>query len=94
MLQNSTIRTTDATYVEGLNGGTWIRTEDGYCSSGRPCMQHPLTMDDAGLSSGEDYADMFMNWVQNSFADNAKGDARFKWMDSHMGNWVYLSVNR
>lgn len=34
--------------------------------------------------TGEDFADMFLNWVENSFADNDAGRARFHWMDRHM----------
>lgn len=33
-------------------------------------------------------------WVQNSFADNAAGQARYDWMNARMGSWVYSSINR
>jgi hypothetical protein len=37
---------------------------------------------------GEEFADMFMNWAFDSFADNTGGDARYQWMQSHMSVWL------
>ena len=96
VLYNSTITDKNGKYVEGkpIGGGAWARMPDGYGGTGRPYMQHPITMDALGKTQGEDFADMFMNWVQNSFADNAAGRARYDWMDARMGAWVFSSVNR
>ncbi len=79
-----------------IGGGAWERRNDGYAGTGRPDMQHPLTMPGScpGPSACEDFADMFMNWAQNSFADNDAGRARYDWMDARMGSWVYSSINR
>ncbi len=41
-----------------------------------------------GNSSGEDFADMFMNWVENSFDTNAASQARYSWMKAHMALFV------
>jgi hypothetical protein len=98
VLGKSTILDANGKYVEGIpiGGGAWKRYEDGYAGTGRPHMQHPLDMGGGcpGSSACEDFADMFMNWAQNSFADNAAGQARYDWMDARMGSWVYSSINR
>jgi len=40
----------------------------------------------------EDFADMYMNWVFDSFEDNRFGNARDDWEDRHMTAWLYLAV--
>jgi hypothetical protein len=40
--------------------------------------------EDKKHTDGEEFADMFLNWVENSFADNDAGRARFSWMNQHM----------
>ena len=87
---------TDATgnHVTGYNPalGTFERTDLGYQSDSFPDQQHPRNLDNLGLTSGEDFADMFMNWVQNSFdysrEANGAGTARYNWMTVHMAEGV------
>lgn len=40
----------------------------------------------------EDFADMFMNWTLNTFADDAYGRARYAWIDDRMDEWTTLAV--
>jgi hypothetical protein len=41
-----------------------------------------------GNTACEDWADLFMNWVNKSFVDNRAGRALYAWVDSHMRNWL------
>lgn len=59
----------------------------GYQSNTFPYIQN----DD--LSASEDFADMFSNYVHNSFAVNDYGRARYDFMDSHMRGWIALAVS-
>jgi RHS repeat-associated protein len=79
---------TDATGIQ-IAGGT-LRTNDGYqLTNGDrlPFQQH------GGASGGEDFADMFMNWVQDSFDSDAAGAgvARKSWIENGMATWVNLA---
>jgi hypothetical protein len=90
-------------YVEGVppGGDSWTRTNDGYSCDTYPCQQHPLNTE-GGNSAGEDFADMYMNYVleessiysNGGFASNPAGEARFAWMQSNMEIWVPLIVQR
>ncbi len=40
---------------------------------------------------GEIFADMFLGWTYNHFADNAAGAARYDWMETHMAGWIELA---
>jgi len=68
---------------------TYVRTALGYKSSGngKPYQQN------ASQSASEDFADMFMNYVFGSFADDANGAARSNFMDSHMSAWISLATS-
>lgn len=69
--------------------GGQVRTDDGYRSAGLPSQQH------RGVAGGEDFADMFLNWSLNSFAQDERGAgvARYGWMNSNMPGWIALAVN-
>ena len=45
-------------------------------------------MDDAGNTPNEDFADMFLNWAFDSFADDPMGEARYAWMEENMADWI------
>jgi RHS repeat-associated protein len=88
--------------VSGLDDGSYRRTDAGYqaCPNRKGCRyeEHPTTIDiDADPpenpnNPGEDVADMFLNWVYDSFdySDAAKGagTARYEWWDSRMAGWI------
>jgi len=90
MLSQTTIVDANGNYVEGIpfGGGAWARTDAGYRSDWFPDQQHPRRLDNLGQTAGEGFADMFMNWVQNSFANDPAGQARHNWMTVHMAEWV------
>jgi len=102
VLGSTTIYDENGRYVEGIpvGGGAWTRTNDGYMGDDYPYQQHPLKRD--GNSSGEDFADMFMNLVldysgiysDGGFASNPAGAARYDWMYSNMTTWVPWIVQR
>ncbi len=87
--------------ITGLDNGNFNRTDQGYksCSPSNACRyeEHPRykadgsEMDD-GNSAYEDTADMFLNWVYNSFdysvAAGGAGSERYEWMNSNMSLWV------
>jgi len=82
-------------HVTGRNAqNTFERTSAGYQCSDFPCMQHPIDLDDLGPTAGEDFADMFMSWVQNSFSNDSAGRARNHWMTTNMGEWLETSMSR
>ncbi|MGC8788241.1 MAG: hypothetical protein ACP5Q1_12525, partial [Anaerolineae bacterium] len=59
----------------------------GYATAGPPWQQNnnPAL---GGNSSGEEFADMFLGWAYNHFANDAAGVARYKWIQSHMPGWI------
>jgi hypothetical protein len=59
-------------------GGTWGRGFDGYQSKIHPFIQNPAK------TSGEEWADMFANWVNGTFTDSNAGDARNEWMRNQL----------
>jgi hypothetical protein len=80
-----------------LNGnGRFTRDMTKYRSEGFPDVQH-FYGDPAGCggtTSCEDFGDMGMNWVRDSFANNLQGHAAYEWMDARMGGWIYMSLHR
>jgi hypothetical protein len=89
----------DGTWVAGgyfPNTGLPYRTTDGYRSPRFPDMQHPMSLDGAGFNGnfGEDYADMFMNFIIDpnatnldlGFANNPAGNARYNWIRNSILN--------
>jgi hypothetical protein len=84
-----------------INGMGFVRTDSGYKSASFPDEQHPLDRssnpdpdwNEAYYTASEDFADMFMNWVQRSFdyvnANNA-GNVRNNWMQINMAEFVSI----
>lgn len=103
VLGGTTIHTEIGRYVEGIpdGGGAWERRNDGYRGDDYPYQQHPLSVD-GGDTAGEDFADMFMNFVldysgiynDGGFAPDQFGRARYAWMSSYMPTWVPWMVQR
>ncbi len=80
--------------------GGGLRTEYGYRPGEPPFLRRPyqqhLLADDLPIRvSGEDFADMFLNWTHNTFADDPDGygEARYTWMNSRMPGWLALAIN-
>ena len=76
---------------EQIAGGN-IRTAHGYQPGYRRGMSLPWQQH-AGACCGEDFADMFLNWALNSFANNPAGAARYDWMNANMPRWIALAVS-
>jgi RHS repeat-associated protein len=56
---------------------------------------HSEQMDDAGNTSGEDWADIFMNWVYgNAFRLNWNGLSIYFWAENHMQEWVDMATGK
>lgn len=45
-----------------------------------------------GDTSGEDFADTFMNWATNSFSNDKYGEARYNFMTTNMAEWVHSAM--
>ena len=43
-------------------------------------------------SNGEWFADVFVNWANGTFTDNAEGDAIDAWMNQHMQDWIAMGL--
>jgi hypothetical protein len=52
---------------------------------------HPAD-EDGGQSPIEEFADMFMNWVYDSFAHDIAGQARFDFMTTNMVDWISSAI--
>lgn len=50
--------------------------------------QHSCTSSDSGCPN-ETYADMFLGWIYDTWADNEMGDKRRVFMDQNMAPWVF-----
>jgi hypothetical protein len=78
-LRSETIRATVNGQNRAIAGrGVGRMTDEAYGMRPRPYQQNEAGTD------GEEFADMFLNWVQGSFADNDAGRARMAWMNEHM----------
>jgi hypothetical protein len=88
VIGNATITDEDGNYVSGVQNGTWERTFQGYKSNGAPDVYHGSKEWDDWNSTGEEFADMFMNWVYDSFSADNAGAARYKWMNDSMITWM------
>ncbi len=68
------------TITTGVN-----RIQDGFATQG----DMPTTwQQNPARKSGEEFADMFLGWAYNHFANNAAGAARFHWMSTNMAEWI------
>ncbi len=85
---------------ERIAGGTEdFRTNYGYQFDGKhyfPWQQHGLNFPPPPvglpLGGGEDFADMFMNWLGSTFTRDTYGTARFNWINTNMPDWIALAV--
>lgn len=68
------------------------RTFLGYTGDGIPAVYHGTSFPDWRINDHEDYADMFMNWVYNTFDYSASaynaGTKRYDWMDERMRPFI------
>ena len=104
-LENAQIVDYSGSWVTGKHpepGGVFERTSLGYLSEQQPDMFHGPRINGQGFTDwnsnedhrarNEDFADMFMNWVYNSFdyspSANGAGIRRYEWMDSNMLGWI------
>lgn len=89
------IRQCDATEL-GTNGnfyyGDFERTSRGYQGIGKPHQYHGVSWEDFVTNANEDFADMFMNWVYDSFDDSplayGAGRYRYEFMEDNMRSWI------
>jgi hypothetical protein len=99
------IRDENGVIIAGMDGMDSIRSPKGYRGQGgRPYVQHNLddyyvgyrlTADQVNQRRmTEEYADMFLNWVWNSFDNTVAGDNRFRFMDDRMHNWAVTAIFR
>jgi hypothetical protein len=51
-------------------------------------MEHRTAYDDFASNSHEDFADMFMNWVFGTFAEDDYGAKRNDWMTTNVAEFV------
>jgi RHS repeat-associated protein len=71
--------------IAGIVNGEYLRTNYGYL---------PNTRENTSALAGEDFADMFANWVMahsgyiGGFTNDAYGIARHDWMDWHIYYWL------
>ncbi len=50
-------------------------------------LEHPISMDE-GNNEFEDFADIWLNWVYQSFVPNKAGWALYSWADNNMDTWL------
>jgi len=82
----------DTGQVVPVAGGGWgtgyVRTLYGYATERGPWQQNWWS-----ATPNEDFADMFLGWAYNHFADNLAGTARYQWMNTNMPLWMALTVS-
>ncbi len=76
--------------VSYSDNSTYQRTDFGY--QGTALNPYPYRQHADALTVEEDFADMFMNYVNNSFTTDDAGVARYNWMDSHMSTWITIAT--
>ncbi len=86
------------------NYWTFNRAEEGLgfssgdaCPLNHPdCQWHSVDMDEEGNTPNEAFADLFMNWVYDSFDDSEEaygaGIALLDWITSQMASWLELAA--
>jgi RHS repeat-associated protein len=89
--------------------GNWRRVVEGYQGSGeaKPFVQHYVS-DPSGTAYNEDFADMFMNWVETGqllynhqdnttyrlgFSSDIAGNARYNWINQRMVGWIQEAIH-
>jgi hypothetical protein len=76
------------------NGGLSAQDGNGYRSDDYhdEWQYHPRTMGVDGNSADEDWADIFLNWTYDSFADNPHGAALDQLTDANMEKWLKAAL--
>ena len=87
-IEGTAIFTASGDFVTGYHDGSYERTVRGY-----GIVHHPLTWLPGGIRGYEEFSDMWMNYVYNSFSTDKEGfgDARYGWMQNFMPlavSWV------
>ncbi len=76
--------------VVRIAGGGWgteyVRTPRGYAGP------FPGWQQSTVQTANEDFADMFLGWSYNHFANDAAGAVRYQWMAENMPDWIALAV--
>jgi hypothetical protein len=92
-----------------------MRVVAGYQADGKPYVQHyvmdrdnNMLPDTNGISYNEDFADMFMNWVETGqklynphngeiyrigFSVDVAGNARYNWINQRMVGWIQEAIH-
>lgn len=90
----------DITNTYKRNGGSeyGYKGDDYYYSSGgytyiTGYQWHSENME-GGNSNDEEWADIFQNWVFNSFANNNAGSAINDWVNTYMPKWLEVATGR
>lgn len=78
------------------NGGM-KSPDNGYQCDTVPCQYHYLVaggkeMDSDSYTSGEEFADLFLNWSMGGFVNNYRGNFLNHWMTTNMVDWVSSSI--
>jgi hypothetical protein len=99
-LETAAITDDRGLWVTGKHpGGLFDRTALGYVSENPPDMYHgkglyPTTWNsnESHEARNEDFADMYMNWVYNSFDYRSTvygaGTNRYNWIEDHIAGWI------
>jgi hypothetical protein len=100
-LGHAVIRNAYGKIIAGGSAGDNGRTLDGYAVSWGghvyggttpwPVTQNPTLVgsEDGSVDPlNEDWADMFIGWTFELFADNSAGAARLHWMTTHLAEWI------
>jgi RHS repeat-associated protein len=82
-------------FVTGNRGNGYDRgggnpaPQNGYRSD-LPCPYqcHPRSMDASGNTANEEWADMFMNFIGNTYADNPAGNALYNWTTTNLASFI------
>lgn len=70
---------------------TYTRTAHGYRPGPELGYDSPYRQN-SYPNAREDFADMYMNYIFNSFASDDAGSARYAWMENHMSAWISLAI--
>jgi hypothetical protein len=106
-LENNTIQTADGQYVGGVIEGSFQRSELGFQITWRSkymtgykignqnvyTQLHPPSWESYD-PAGEEFADMFMNYVAGTFANDPYGLARMLWMTTNMSEFISKAIDR
>jgi hypothetical protein len=78
------------------NGGLTAQEGNGYRSDDyhEEWQYHPRSMGKDGNSADEDFADIYLNWTNDSFADNPHGDALYRWADANIDTWLAMAISK